>query len=82
MVSNRLSQHLEVKLASEKSGGKDLAPTALPAFEAMPSYVMEHNASRALKVTYFASHSEQSKSISFYVYESMFYFCVIVYRSN
>ena len=50
VISNRLSQHLEVKLASEKSGGKDHAPAAVPAFEAMPSYVMEHNISRAIKV--------------------------------
>ena len=51
VISNRLSQHLEVKVVSEKSGGKDHAPAALPAFEAVPSYVMEHNTSRAIKVS-------------------------------
>ncbi len=54
VVCNRLTQHLEVKLASSErsggGGGREAAPTALPALQTAPSYVLEHHASRAIKV--------------------------------
>ena len=63
MVSNRLSQHLEVKLGSEKSGTKDPAPVALPAYETMASYVVEHNKSRVVKVCVSRTSSESGDQL-------------------
>ena len=50
LVASRLSQHLEVRLLTHKSGGKDDKLGVLSAEGTLPSYVTEHEDVRAVRV--------------------------------